>query len=107
MVYPWPLTGFGMLAFFTTLSLMEFRVRHLALFHLFLVSDGFDWFCVGSLHENIQLMLEFPKAPFLVLHFPYYTLMTFLIILFVVVLSLLVILLSTVNAIRYLICGNN
>ena len=31
-----------------------------------------------SLHKNIQLMREFLKAPFLVLHFCYYTLMTFL-----------------------------
>ena len=31
-----------------------------------------------SLHKNFQLMLEFLKAPFLVLHFSYYTLMTFL-----------------------------
>ena len=30
-----------------------------------------------SLQKNIQLMLEFLKDPFLVLHFSYYTLMTF------------------------------
>ena len=35
---------------------------------------------MGSLHKNIQLMLEFPKAPVPVLHFSYYILMTFLII---------------------------
>ena len=34
-----------------------------------------------SLHKNIQLMLEFLKGPFLVLHFSYYTLMTFLMML--------------------------
>ena len=33
---------------------------------------------VGSLHKNIQLILEFLKAPFLVLPFCYYTLRTFL-----------------------------
>ena len=33
---------------------------------------------MGNLHKNIHLMLEFLKAPFLVLHFSYYTLMTFL-----------------------------
>ena len=27
---------------------------------------------MGNLHKNIQLMLEFLKAPFLVLHFSYY-----------------------------------
>ena len=35
----------------------------------------------GSLHKNIQLMMEFFKAPFLALYFCYYTLITFLIIL--------------------------
>ena len=56
-----------------------------------------------SLYENIQLMLEFLKALFLVLHLSYYTLMTML---SVVLLSLLMILLSILNVIRHLICGN-
>ena len=60
------------------LSLMEFQVRYLVLFFLFSVIDGFEWFWLGSLHKNVQLMLEFLKAPFLVLHFSFYTLMTFL-----------------------------
>ena len=38
------LTGFGMLVFFTNVSLMEFQVRYLALFLLFSVIDGFKWF---------------------------------------------------------------
>ena len=42
--YPRLLTGFGMLVFFTNLSLMEFRVRYLALLLLFSVIDGFEWF---------------------------------------------------------------
>ena len=58
------------------------------------------------LHKNIQLMLEFLKATFLVLHFFYYTLMTFLLMLSVVLLSTLVILLSTLSVIRDVICGN-
>ena len=33
-----------MLVFFTNLSLMEFRVRYLALLLLFSVIDGFEWF---------------------------------------------------------------
>ena len=49
------------------LSLMEFQVRYLALFFLFSVIDGFEWFWMESLHKNIQLMLEFLKAPFLAL----------------------------------------
>ena len=47
-----------------------------------------------SLHKNIQLKLEFLKAPFLVLHFSYYTLVTFLMMLSVTLLSMLMILLS-------------
>ena len=50
-----------------------------------------------SLHKNIQLMLEFLEAPFLVLNFFYYTLMTFLMMLSVILLSLLMILLSTLS----------
>ena len=42
--YPRLLTGFGRLVFFTNLSLMEFRVRYLALLLLFSVIDGFEWF---------------------------------------------------------------
>ena len=49
-------------------------------------------------------MLGFLKGPFLVLYFSYYTLMTFLIILSVILLSMLMILPSTV--IRQLIWDN-
>ena len=72
---------------------MEFQVRDLALFLLFSVIDDFEWFWMESLHKNIQLMLEFLKAPFLVLRFSYYTLMTFLIMLSVILLYMLMILL--------------
>ena len=88
------LTRFGMLVFFTNLSLMEFQVRYLALFLLFSVIDGFEWFWMESLHKNIQLMLRFLKAPFLVLHIFYYTLMTFLMMLFAILLSKLMMLIS-------------
>ena len=77
LICPRLLTGFGMLVFFTNLSLVEFQVRYLALFLLFSVIGSFEWFWMESLHKNIQVMLEFLKAPFLVLHFSYYTLMTF------------------------------
>ena len=40
-------------------------------------------------------MLDFLKDPFLVLHFSYFTLMTFLMVLSVILLSMLMILLST------------
>ena len=108
LIYPRFLTGFGMLVFFTNLSLMEFQVRYSALFLLFSVIDDFKWFCwMESLHKNIQLMQEFLKAPFLVLHFSYYTLMTFLMMLSVILPSMLMILLSILGAIGLVICGNN
>ena len=96
-----------MLLFFTNLSLMECQVRYLASFLLFSVIGGFECFWVESLHKNIQLMLQFLKAPFLVLHFSYYTLMIFLKMLSVILVSMLMILLSILSVIKYLICGNN
>ena len=68
---------------------MDFQVRYLALFLLFSLIDGFEWFWMERLHMNIQLILEFLKGPFLVLHFSYYTLMTFLTMLSVILLSTL------------------
>ena len=96
-----------MLVFATNLSLMEFQVRCLASFHLFSVVDGFEWFWIGSRDKNIQLILEFFKALFLVLHFSYYTLMTFPVMISVMLLSMLMILLSALSVMRHLICGNN
>ena len=66
---------------------------------LWVVLDG------KSSHMSIQLMLELLKAPFLVLYFSCYTLMTFLMMLFVILPSILMILLSTLSVIRDLICG--
>ena len=91
MIYPRLLNRFSMLVFFTNLRFTEFQVRYLALFLLFSVIDGFGWFWMGNLHKNIQLMLEFLKAPFLVLHFPLYTFITFLIMLSVKLLSILMV----------------
>ena len=88
-------------------KLMEFQVRYLALFLLFPVIDGFEWFWMGILHKNIQLMWEFLKTLFLVLNFSYYALIVFLMILSVILLSMLMILLSILSVIRHLICGNN
>ena len=107
LIYPRLLTRFGMLVFFTNLSLMEFQVRYLALLLLFSVIDDFEWFWMESLHKNIQLMQEFLKAPFLILHFSYYTLMTFLMVLSVILVYMLMILLSTQSAIRHMISDNN
>ena len=71
------LTRFGMLVFFTNVSLMKFQVKYLALFLLFTVIDRLKLSWRGRLQKNIQLMLEFFKAPFLVLRFSYCTLITF------------------------------
>ena len=62
---------FGMLVFFTNLSLMEFQVRYSALFLLFSVIDDFEWFWMEILHKKIQLMWEFLKAPFFTLFLLY------------------------------------
>ena len=92
---------------FKGLNPLEFQVRYLALFLLFSIIVGFEWFWMESLHKNIQLMLEFLKAPFLVLHFSCYTFMTFLTMLSVTLLSMLMILLFILSVTRHLICGNN
>ena len=86
---------------------MEFQVRYLALVLLFLVTDDIEWFWMESLHKNIQLMREFLKALFLVLHLSYYTLMIFLTTSSVILLSMLMILLSILSVIGHLICVNN
>ena len=74
-------------------------------------SNGQD--CLWNISSDIWLyfffsqLLEFFKAPFLVLQFPYYTLMTYLMILCVILLSILMILLSILSVTRHLICGSN
>ena len=65
LIYPRLLTGFGMLVFFTNLSLMKFQVRYLTLFLLFSVIGGCTWFWMGSLYKGILLILDFLQAPFL------------------------------------------
>ena len=98
-----------MLVFFTTLiksygiSGQTIQVRYISSF----LSNRQFWVVQFlSFQKNIQLMLDFLKAPFLVLHFSYYTLMTFLMMLSVILLSKLMILLI-LSVIRHLICGNN
>ena len=106
LIYPRLLTWFCMLVLFTNLSLMEFQVKYLALFFLFSLIYSFEWFWMESLHKNIQLMLEFFKTPFLVLYFSCYTLMAFMMMLFVILISMLMIQLSVLSVIWHLICGN-
>ena len=101
LIYPMPLIEFDMV-FFTNVGLMKFQVRYLALFLLFSVRGSFGWLWMGILHKNIQLMLKFLKGPYLVLHFSCYKLITFLLMLTVILLSMLMTLLSTLNVIRHI-----
>ena len=94
-----------MLVFFTNLTLMEFQIRHLALFllsnrHLLVVLNE------KSLQEY-AVKAGVSQGPFLVLHFSYYTLMTYLMMLSVILLSILMILLPILSVIKHLICSNN
>ena len=59
----------------------------------FLINKRLQVVLDGRSSKNIELMLEFLEAPFLVLKFSYYILMTFLSS--VILLSMLMILLST------------
>ena len=101
------LAGVSMLMFFTNQIVMEFQVRYLSLFLLFSVIDDFKWFCMRILHKIIQFLLEFLKAPFLVLHVSCSTLMTFLGVLSVILVAILMILLAVISVNRHLINGNN
>ena len=62
---------------------------------------------MGNLHKNNQLMLEFLKGLFLGLYFSHYTLMTFLMMLSVLLSFVPMILLSTLDVVRHMVCGNN
>ena len=109
LMHPRRSTEFGKLVLFTSLGLVEFQVRNLALFLLFSVIGGFWWFWMGwEVFTRISSSCwSSSKVQFLVLHFSFCTLMTFLMMLSVIFLSMLIILLSALNAIGHLICGNN
>ena len=87
--------------------IMEFQVRHLALFCLFSVIGKVSWFWMQNLHKSFQLILQFLRTLFLVLHFSYYTLMTFFLMMILISDddTMLMILISTLNLIMHLICG--
>ena len=63
-------------------------------------------FMDGKFFQECPVNSVFAKVQFLVLHFSYYTIMSNLLMLSVIFLSMLMIL-STLNVIRHLICGNN
>ena len=67
-----------LLVFLTSINLIKFQLRYLALYLLFSVISSLGWFWMGNLHKNIQLMLFlFLKVLFLVMHFSYYFSTTF------------------------------
>ena len=99
LIYTSLLTEFGMLVFFTNLSPMSYGIsgQIFGLISSCLSNRQLRVVLDDKLHKNIQLMGEFLKVPFLVLHFSYYKLMTFLMMLSVILLSMLMMLLSTRN----------
>ena len=101
------LTGFKTLVFFTNSILAEFQVGFLPLFCHFLITNNLDWFWIGCRHKNIMLILVFLKTPFLIPHFSYYKIMTFLDMLSVILLSIPIKLISTLSVTRLVICGKN
>ena len=66
-----------MLVIFTNLSLIEFWVKYLALFCLLSVIDGSE-VLIGSLQNNIHLMLVVLKTQFLAYQISCYISMDFL-----------------------------
>ena len=105
LIYPKLLTGFGMLVFFTSLNLKEFQVRYLAF--SFLRNRRLGVVLDGKSSQEYPVNAGVPQGSILVLHFSYYTLMTFLMMLSVILLSMLMILLSTLSVIEHLICDKN
>ena len=92
LIYPRLSTGFGMLAFFRKQVLLNFRLGIWPYSHLLSVLNSFEWFWKDSVCKNNWLMLEeFLEVLFLTLHFSYHTLMAFLIMLSVTLLSMLMI----------------
>ena len=105
IVISWYWTNFCVRIGISELTMMLFSLKSLLKKEKnFLM--GLGWFWMRNLHKNIQLMLEFLKAPFLILHFSDYSLMTSLIMLSVILPLIPLILLSTPSVNRYLICSN-
>ena len=79
----------------------------LGLISSFLTSRQLQVVLDGKSSQEYPVNAGVPQGPILVLHFSYYTLMTFLMMLSVILLSMLMILLSILSVIRHLICENN
>ena len=84
---------------------MEFQIRHLALF--LLRNRRLPVVLNEKSLQEYAVKAGVSRGPFLVLHFSYYILMTYLMMLSVILLSILMILLSILSVIKHLICSNN
>ena len=96
-----------MLVFHTKLGIMRFPVSFSVLLFHFSVLDEFGRACKLSFRKNAQLIMAFHRSPFSVLLFLRYTISTVFLMLHAIWQFMLMILLSTVNVIRLLICGNS
>ena len=94
-----------MLVFFTNSNHVEFQIGYLALFHLFSEIDSFGWFWMESFLKSIQFIVEFPRLHSGPPHFSYCTSVTFLMLLYVILLSMPMMLLSTLTVIKHRICA--
>ena len=91
MINPRLSTEFGILVFFTNSGFIEFQMDYLPFFQLFSVIDSFTWFWMESRPNNTHLKLEFLETLFFVLFLYFYSLMTFLMMLCVILLPILII----------------
>ena len=82
---------------------MELQLEYLAIFHTFSIIYGFEWYLMGILPKDIQLVLELLKVLFLDLHFSYCIILTYLMMSVRLLFMLMMLLSDTTN----LICGNN
>ena len=96
-----------MLIFFKNLNLNEISGQIFGLISSFLSNRQLQGVLNGKSSQENPVYAGVPQGSILVLHFSYYTLMTFLMMLSVILLSMLMILLSTLSVGRHLICGNN
>ena len=79
----------------------------LLLIFSFLSNRWLEMFLDGKSSQEYPVNAGVSQGSIHVLHFSYYTLMTFLMMLSVILVYMLTILLSTLSVIRHLICGNN